>query len=43
MDRALGIGSARPAAASAAWRDKPMDLILEKTLRPKIRSALAGD
>ncbi len=41
MDRAMAIGSAK-AAGQGRWRDKPMDLILEKTLRPKIRSRFGG-
>ncbi|MBN8483773.1 MAG: long-chain fatty acid--CoA ligase [Sphingomonadales bacterium] len=41
MDRAMAIGSAK-AAGQGRWRDKPMDLILEKTLRPKIRGRFGG-
>ncbi|HCF25206.1 MULTISPECIES: long-chain fatty acid--CoA ligase [unclassified Novosphingobium] len=41
MDRAMGIG-AKKAAGRGRWRDKPMDIILEKTLRPKIRARFGG-
>lgn len=41
MDRALGIGSHK-AAGRGRLRDKPMDFLLEKTLRPKIRSRFGG-
>lgn len=41
MDRAMAIGTAK-AAGQGRWRDKPMDLILEKTLRPKIRGRFGG-
>ena len=41
MDRAMAIGSAK-AAGQGRWRDKPMDLLLEKTLRPKIRKRFGG-
>lgn len=41
MDRAMAIGSAK-AAGQGRWRDKPMDLILERTLRPKIRGRFGG-
>jgi len=41
MDRAMGIGSAK-AAGRGRWRDKPMDLLLERTLRPKIRQRFGG-
>lgn len=41
MDRALAIG-ARQAQGEHRLRDKPMDLILERTLRPKIRARFGG-
>jgi long-chain acyl-CoA synthetase len=41
MDRAMGIG-AKKAAGRGRLRDKPMDFILEKTLRPKIRARFGG-
>jgi long-chain acyl-CoA synthetase len=41
MDRALAIG-ARHAQGEYRLRDKPMDLILERTLRPKIRARFGG-
>jgi long-chain acyl-CoA synthetase len=41
MDRAMSIGSHK-AAGRGRWRDKPMDLLLEKTLRPKIRAKFGG-
>lgn len=41
MDRALAIG-ARQAGGEHRLRDKPMDLILERTLRPKIRQRFGG-
>ncbi|MEO5587342.1 MAG: AMP-binding protein, partial [Novosphingobium sp.] len=41
MDRALAIG-ARRAQGEHRLRDKPMDLILERTLRPKIRQRFGG-
>jgi long-chain acyl-CoA synthetase len=41
MDRALAIG-ARQARGEHRLRDKPMDLILERTLRPKIRARFGG-
>ncbi|MFN3516842.1 MAG: AMP-dependent synthetase/ligase [Novosphingobium sp.] len=41
LGRAMAIGSAK-AAGRGRWRDKPMDLILEKTLRPRIRSRFGG-
>ena len=41
MDRALTIG-ARRAQGEHRLRDKPMDLILECTLRPKIRARFGG-
>ena len=41
MDRAMSIGSHK-AAGRGRWRDKPMDLLLERTLRPKIRSRFGG-
>ncbi|MBX9643664.1 MAG: long-chain fatty acid--CoA ligase [Novosphingobium sp.] len=41
MDRAMRIGASK-AGGKGRWRDKPMDLILEKTLRPKIRGRFGG-
>ncbi|MEQ1497664.1 MAG: long-chain fatty acid--CoA ligase [Novosphingobium sp.] len=41
LDRALGIGSAK-AQGKHRWRDKPVDLLLERTLRPKIRGRFGG-
>ena len=41
MDRALTIG-ARQARGERRLRDKPMDLILDRTLRPKIRARFGG-
>ncbi len=41
MDRAMGIG-ANKAAGRGRWRDKPMDLVLDRTLRPKIRKRFGG-
>lgn len=41
MDRALAIG-ARKAQGEKRLRDRPMDLILERTLRPKIRARFGG-
>jgi long-chain acyl-CoA synthetase len=41
MDRALAIG-ARQANGEHRLRDKPMDLLLERTLRPKVRQRFGG-
>jgi len=41
MDQAMAIGASK-AAGRGRWRDKPMDLVLEKTLRPKIRAKFGG-
>ncbi|MBA4355518.1 MAG: long-chain fatty acid--CoA ligase, partial [Novosphingobium sp.] len=41
MDRALGIGT-RKAAGKRRLIDAPMSLILERTLRPKIRARFGG-
>jgi len=41
MDRAMGIGSLK-AQGRNRLRDKPMNLLLEKTLRPKIRARFGG-
>lgn len=41
MDRALGIGTLK-AQGRRRWRDRPMDLVLEKALRPKIRKKFGG-
>jgi long-chain acyl-CoA synthetase len=41
LDRALSIGTFK-AKGKGRLRDKPMDLILEKTLRPKIRAKFGG-
>jgi long-chain acyl-CoA synthetase len=45
MDRALGIGSMKAQGrrgGKGRLRDKPMDLLLDKTLRPKIRAKFGG-
>lgn len=41
MDRAMGIGALK-AQGRARWRDKPMDAMLERLLRPKIRAKFGG-
>ena len=41
MDRALGIGAMK-AAGKRRLRDKPVDLLIEKALRPKIRAKFGG-
>ncbi len=41
MDRALAIGTLK-AQGKRRLRDKPMDLIIEKALRPKIRARFGG-
>nr|WP_217905278.1 long-chain fatty acid--CoA ligase [Altererythrobacter lutimaris] len=41
LDRALGIAD-KATEGKSRKRDKPMDLILEKTLRPKIRNRFGG-
>ena len=41
MDRALSIGE-KKAEGRARKRDKPMDMVLEKLLRPKIRQRFGG-
>jgi long-chain acyl-CoA synthetase len=41
MDRALAIG-ARQANGEHRLRDKPMDMLLERTLRPKVRKRFGG-
>ena len=41
MDRAIGIGE-RQLAGRKRLRDKPMELILDRTLRPKIRQRFGG-
>jgi long-chain acyl-CoA synthetase len=41
MDRALSIGE-KKAVGRARKRDKPMDMVLEKLLRPKIRQRFGG-
>jgi long-chain acyl-CoA synthetase len=41
MDRALAIG-ARRGSGENRLRDKPMDLLLERTLRPKVRQRFGG-
>ncbi|MCC6927217.1 AMP-dependent synthetase/ligase [Novosphingobium sp.] len=41
MDRAMAIGGHK-AQGKGRWRDKPMDLLLERTLRPKIRGRFGG-
>ena len=45
MDRAMGIGSLKAQGrrgGKGRLRDKPMDLLLERTLRPKIRKRFGG-
>ncbi|MEO9461855.1 MAG: long-chain fatty acid--CoA ligase [Marinomonas sp.] len=42
MDRALGIADGEAARGKIRKRDKPMNMILEKTLRPKIRGRFGG-
>ncbi|MGH6787363.1 MAG: AMP-dependent synthetase/ligase [Novosphingobium sp.] len=45
MDRAMGIGSMKARGrrgGKGRLRDKPMDLLLERTLRPKIRGRFGG-
>jgi long-chain acyl-CoA synthetase len=45
MDRAMGIGALKAAGrrgGKGRRRDKPMDLLLERTLRPKIRARFGG-
>ena len=41
MDRAMGIGAGK-AAGRGRWRDRPMDFLLDHTLRPKIRKRFGG-
>ncbi len=41
LDRAMGIGGLK-AQGRQRLRDKPMNLLLEKTLRPKIRAKFGG-
>ena len=41
MERAMGIGTLK-AKGKSRLRDKPMDLILDRTLRPKIRAKMGG-
>jgi long-chain acyl-CoA synthetase len=41
FDRAMGIGGLK-AQGRGRLRDKPMDLLLERTLRPKIRARFGG-
>ena len=41
MDRAIGIGEHK-LAGRKRLRDRPMDLILDRTLRPKIRARFGG-
>lgn len=42
MDRALGLADRESTKGSFRKRDKPMNLLLEKTLRPKIRNRFGG-
>lgn len=45
MDRAMGIGTMKASGrrgGKGRLRDKPMDLFLERTLRPKIRQRFGG-
>ena len=41
MDRAMAIGASK-AQGRKRLRDKPLDLVLERTLRPKIRARFGG-
>ena len=41
MNKALEIGE-RKARGEQRWRDKPMDFVLERLLRPKIRARFGG-
>ncbi|MBS0482680.1 MAG: long-chain fatty acid--CoA ligase [Proteobacteria bacterium] len=41
MDRAIGIGT-RKAQGRRRWRDAPMNLLLDRALRPKIRARFGG-
>jgi long-chain acyl-CoA synthetase len=41
MDRAMAIGEQR-AKGKRRWRDLPMNLVLERTLRPKVRQRFGG-
>lgn len=41
MDRAMAIGGHK-AKGKRRWRDLPMNLILERTLRPKVRQRFGG-
>ncbi len=42
MDRALAIGVRRAAHGRTLLRDRPMELVIEKALRPKIRDKFGG-
>jgi long-chain acyl-CoA synthetase len=42
MDRALAIGEQKAARGRMRLRDRPMGLVLERTLRPKIRAKFGG-
>ena len=42
LDRALAIGARREASGRTRWRDKPMEFLIEKALRPKIRQKFGG-
>ncbi|MDE2595464.1 MAG: long-chain fatty acid--CoA ligase [Sphingomonadales bacterium] len=42
MDRALAIGEAKAARGRTRLRDLPMNLVIERTLRPKIRAKFGG-
>ncbi|MEP3052053.1 MAG: long-chain fatty acid--CoA ligase [Erythrobacter sp.] len=42
MGRALSIGEQKTARGKKRNRDKPMDFLIEKTLRPKIRQRFGG-
>ena len=42
MDRALAIGEAKASRGRRRLRDLPMDLVLARTLRPKVRQRFGG-
>ncbi|HEX7751138.1 MAG TPA: AMP-dependent synthetase/ligase [Novosphingobium sp.] len=42
MDRAIAIGEAKAARGKRRLRDLPMDLVLARTLRPKVRQRFGG-
>lgn len=42
MGCALSIGQRKAARGRRSWRDRPMDSVIERTLRPKIRARFGG-